>query len=84
MSKLARKMTRHRANKMSTGTALHAPLYQTQTAERINFFEDYKMIYVEWHHKWEAAIMLQMHPDLDAHVQAFEEENRNKSRSPGR
>eukprot|EP00983_Pelagomonas_calceolata_P015824 501698-Pelagomonas_calceolata.AAC.1 len=31
------------------------------------------MIYVEWHPKWEAADMLQMHQDLHAHVQAFEE-----------
>eukprot|EP00983_Pelagomonas_calceolata_P022256 700107-Pelagomonas_calceolata.AAC.1 len=32
------------------------------------------MIHVEWHLKWEAADMLQMHPDIYAHVQAFEEE----------
>eukprot|EP00983_Pelagomonas_calceolata_P021749 681730-Pelagomonas_calceolata.AAC.1 len=32
------------------------------------------MIHVEGHPKWEAADMLQMHPDLHAHVQAFEEE----------
>eukprot|EP00983_Pelagomonas_calceolata_P000098 2938-Pelagomonas_calceolata.AAC.1 len=32
------------------------------------------MIHVEWHPKWEAADTLQMHPDLHAHVQAFEEE----------
>eukprot|EP00983_Pelagomonas_calceolata_P007528 245187-Pelagomonas_calceolata.AAC.1 len=32
------------------------------------------MIHVEWYPKWEAADMLQMHPDLHAHVQAYEEE----------
>eukprot|EP00983_Pelagomonas_calceolata_P006095 202919-Pelagomonas_calceolata.AAC.1 len=32
------------------------------------------MIHVEWHPRWEAADMLQMHPDLHAHVQAFEKE----------
>eukprot|EP00983_Pelagomonas_calceolata_P029629 928178-Pelagomonas_calceolata.AAC.1 len=32
------------------------------------------MIHVEWHPKWEAADMLQMYPDLHAHVQDFEEE----------
>eukprot|EP00983_Pelagomonas_calceolata_P132533 1161876-Pelagomonas_calceolata.AAC.1 len=32
------------------------------------------MIYVEWYPKWEAADMLQMHPNLHAHVQAFEAE----------
>eukprot|EP00983_Pelagomonas_calceolata_P016190 512048-Pelagomonas_calceolata.AAC.1 len=60
---------------MSTGTALCAPLCQTpKKAERINFSEDCEMIHVEWHLKWEAADMSQMHPDLHAHVQAFEEE----------
>eukprot|EP00983_Pelagomonas_calceolata_P021233 665284-Pelagomonas_calceolata.AAC.1 len=40
------------------------------------------MIYVEWHPKWEADDMLQMHPDLDAHVQAFEEERPEQTVDP--
>jgi hypothetical protein len=34
------------------------------------------MIYVEWHPKWEAEEMLRIHPDLDAHMQAFDAEER--------
>jgi len=40
------------------------------------------MIHVEWHPKWEAADMLQMHPDLHAHVQAFEEERLEHTLDP--
>eukprot|EP00983_Pelagomonas_calceolata_P037908 1136589-Pelagomonas_calceolata.AAC.2 len=32
------------------------------------------MIQVQWHPRWEAAEMLQMHPVLQAHVQAYEQE----------
>jgi hypothetical protein len=49
-----------------------ASLSDSQKAQRLSFSEDCKMIYVEWHPKWETADMLQMHPDLDAHVQAFD------------
>eukprot|EP00983_Pelagomonas_calceolata_P071634 1151343-Pelagomonas_calceolata.AAC.1 len=40
------------------------------------------MIHVEWHPKWEAADMSQMHPDLHAHVQAFEEERMEQTVDP--
>eukprot|EP00983_Pelagomonas_calceolata_P049765 1141658-Pelagomonas_calceolata.AAC.1 len=59
-----------------------ASLSDSQKAERINFSEGCEMIYVEWHPKWEAADMLQMHLDLDAYVQAFEEERPEKTVDP--
>eukprot|EP00983_Pelagomonas_calceolata_P050305 1141907-Pelagomonas_calceolata.AAC.3 len=40
------------------------------------------MSHVEWHPKWEVADMLQMHPDLHAHVQAFEEERLDQTVDP--
>eukprot|EP00983_Pelagomonas_calceolata_P124402 1161103-Pelagomonas_calceolata.AAC.13 len=40
------------------------------------------MIHVEWHLKWEAANILQMCPDLHAHVQACEEERLEQTVDP--
>eukprot|EP00983_Pelagomonas_calceolata_P016506 520411-Pelagomonas_calceolata.AAC.1 len=42
------------------------------------------MIFVEWLPKLEAADLLQIHPDLRAHVQAFEEERLEHTVDPGR
>eukprot|EP00983_Pelagomonas_calceolata_P012941 413464-Pelagomonas_calceolata.AAC.1 len=49
-------------------------LSDSHKAERINFSEDCEMIYVEWHPEWEAEEQLRIHPDLDAHIQAFDPE----------
>eukprot|EP00983_Pelagomonas_calceolata_P025796 808196-Pelagomonas_calceolata.AAC.1 len=32
------------------------------------------MIHVQWHPRWEAAEMLQVHPELQTHVQVYEQE----------
>eukprot|EP00983_Pelagomonas_calceolata_P009582 309775-Pelagomonas_calceolata.AAC.1 len=37
---------------------------------------------IKWHPKWETADMLQMHPDLHAHVQTFEEERMEQTVDP--
>eukprot|EP00983_Pelagomonas_calceolata_P048192 1140950-Pelagomonas_calceolata.AAC.3 len=52
--------------------------------ERHNFSEEHEMIHAQWHPRWEAAEMLQLHPDLQAHhdVQAYEQEIPEQTADP--
>eukprot|EP00983_Pelagomonas_calceolata_P101129 1158658-Pelagomonas_calceolata.AAC.4 len=58
-----------------------APLSHSQKLER-HHFSKHKIIHVQWHPRLEAAEMLQLHPDLRAHVQAHEQEIPEQTADP--
>eukprot|EP00983_Pelagomonas_calceolata_P054147 1143588-Pelagomonas_calceolata.AAC.3 len=68
---------------MSTGTALHAlPCPMTKNRQETIPLESNEMIHVTWRPRWEAAEMLNKHPDLWTHVEAFEKERQEKPADP--